>query len=188
MSEFSESFQLYGADRSAVASLLRGVGVGGLIAADNPRCVSFVIEDAEREDDIIAACPGVLARYYYGEDHGLWIRFYRDGHPLTTLALVWDRAVDQESEPEEVEPAAQIVDKLAGAGVIDALESNDLRQVIEGFSPEDSSAYAQTAQSIPKLLGFAAFRWLSAAYLLETPPEDVRKLFPGAEIVDIDMA
>lgn len=89
MSEFSESFHLYKGDRAAVISLLQGIGVSGLIAAGNERCVSFVIDDPEGEADVIAASRGVLARYYYGEDHGLWVRFYEDGNELTSLALVW---------------------------------------------------------------------------------------------------
>lgn len=186
MSEFSESFQYYNANRSAAVALLRAAGVGGLIAANNERCVSFVVDDPEREASLIAASRGVLARYYYGEDHGLWIRFYRDGQPLTALVLVWDQTVGDAGEPEEVEPTSQIVEKLVGAGVIGARDSRDLHRILEEFSPEDPSSREQAGQRIPTLLGFAAFRWISTTYVLDTALEDIQQVYPGAETVEID--
>lgn len=38
---------------------------------------------------------------------------------------------------------------------------------------------------IPRLLGFAAYKWLSAAYSQASGPEEMRELFPGAEVVEI---
>ena len=185
MSEFSESFQSYQGDRAPVASLLRTLGVGGWILASNERCVSFVLDDAEREADVLAASRGVIARYYYGEDHGLWVRFYRDGEPLTTITLVWDPdAGGVQEELEEVEPAARVVAKLAHAGVLGEAEAMELRRVLEAFSPEDAGSREHAVEAIPRLLGFAAYKWLSAAYVQETVPEDLRELFPGAEVVE----
>jgi hypothetical protein len=185
MSEFSESYQAYPGDRASVVSLLRTCGVGGLIAAGNERCVSFVIDDPEREADVLAASRGVIARYYYGEDHGLWVRFYRDGEPLTAIALVWDPDTGG-FEEQGVEPASQSVAKLAHAGVLGEAEAVELRRVLEAFSPEDPRSREHAVEVVPRLLGFAAYKWLSAAYVQETMPEDLRALFPGAEAVEVD--
>lgn len=188
MSEFSESFQSYQPDRAAVVTLLRTLGVGGWVIASNERCVSFLLGDPEREADVLAASRGVVARYYYGEDHGLWVSFYRDGQPLTALALVWDSLTEPgfDAEPqEEAEPAAQIVEKLVGAGVIREPEAGELRRTLEAFSPEDPSSRERAVQGIPAALGFAAYRGLSMPYVLETEPEDLQRAYPGAEAVEI---
>jgi len=186
MSEFSESFQAYHPDRAPVVALLRTLGVGGWILASNARCVSFILDDPEREADVLAASRGVLARYYYGEDHGLWVRFYLDGEQLTAIALVWDSdAGGVQEEQEEVEPAARIVAKLAHAGVLGEAEATELRRVLEAFSPEDPGSREHAVEAIPRLLGFPASTWLSAAYVQETEPEDLRELFPGAEVVEV---
>ena len=186
MSEFSESFHSYSGDRTTVVALLRGAGISGLIAAGNERCVSFVIDDPEREADLVAASRGVLARYYHGEDHGLWIRFHRDGQDLASLALVWDdMGGDPESE-EVAEPAEQVVEKLVRAGAIGAPEAVELRRILEAFSPDDLEARSSAVQAIPKLLGFAAYQWLSTAYVTATEPEDLRRAFPDAESVKVD--
>jgi hypothetical protein len=186
MSEFSESFQAYPGDRASVVSLLRTTGVGGWIVADNERCVSFVIDDPEREADVIAASRGVFARYYYGEDHGLWVRFYRDGQPLTALSLAWDPLAESafDAEEQEAEPVAQVVDKLVGACVIGDPEAKELRRVLLEFSPEDPGSRERAVQTVPVALGFAAYRWLSMQYVLETEPEDLRRAYPGAEAVE----
>ena len=190
MSEFSESFHTCTSDRGSVITMLRSAGVSGLIAGSNERCVSFVIDDPEREGDVIAASRGVLARYHHGEDHGLWLRFHRDGKPFTAIALVWDldAASFEEHEAEEhkqVETASQIAQKLARAGVLGDAEAIELCRVLEAFSPEDPAARERVMEAIPRLFGFAACRWLSAAYVQASGPEEVRALFPGAEVVEI---
>lgn len=190
MSEFSESFHAFTGNRGSVITMLRGAGASGLIAGSNERCVSFVIDDPEREGDVIAASQGVLARYHHGEDHGLWIRFYRDGKSFTAIALVWDPdAADfEEFETEEqkkAEPATQIAQKLARAGVLGDAETIELCRVLEAFSPEDPSSRERVMEAIPRLFGFAACRWLSAAYAQASGPEEMRALFPGAEVVEI---
>jgi hypothetical protein len=188
MSEFSESFHSYTGDSGAVIAMLRGAGVSGLIAGSNERCVSFVIDDPEREGDVIAASRGVIARYFHGEDHGLWVRFHYDGQQLAAIALVWDPTTDSfaelpEEERETVEPATQIAQKLARAGVLGDAEAIELCRVLEAFSPHDLAARERVMEAIPRLLGFAAFRWLSASYVQASGPEELRGLFPGAEVV-----
>ena len=190
MSEYSESFQAYTSNRGAVITMLRGAGVSGLIAGSNERCVSFVIDDPEREGDIIATSQGVLARYHYGEDHGLWIRFHRDGKPLTAINLVWDPDADsfaefEEEVQEKAEPSTQIAQKLARAGVLGDAEAIELCRVLEAFSPEEPEEREHAMEVIPGLLGFAAYKWLSAAYFQASGPEEMCDLFPGAEVVEI---
>lgn len=185
MSEFSESFHLYKGDHAVVISLLQKIGVSGLIAAGNERCVSFVIDDPEREEDLLAASRGVLARYYYGEDHGLWIRFYEDGQDLASVALVWDDMGD-DSEPQEAEPFALTVEKLARAGVIGAPDATELRRILEAFSTDDLEARPSAMQAVPTLLGFGAYQWLSTAYVTATELGDLRLVFPDAEVVKVD--
>jgi hypothetical protein len=185
MSEFSESYHAYTGNRGSVTTMLRSAGVSGFIAASNDRCVSFTIADAEREADVIAAGQGVLARYYFGEDHGLWVHVYRDGEKLTTIALVWDEDAGDLEEPQEAEPPAEIVEKLERAGVLGAEEAEELGRVLEAFSPEDPGSCERAAEAVPRLLGFAAHAWLSAAYVQSSSPEELRDLFPGAEAVEI---
>jgi hypothetical protein len=191
MSEFSESFHACTSNRGSVITMLRSAGVSGLIAGSNERCVSFVIDDPEREDDVLAASQGVLVRYHYGEDHGLWIKLYRDDKPLTAIALVWDLGSDtfaelgEEEKPQKAESASQIAQKLARAGVLGDAEAIALCRVLEAFSPEDLDARARVTEAIPRLLGFAAHRWLSAAYVQASGTEEMRELFPGAEVVEI---
>jgi hypothetical protein len=190
MSEFSESFHSYTGNSGSVITMLRGAGVSGLIAGSNERCVSFVIDDPEREGDVIAASRGVLARYFHGEDHGLWVRFHYDGEPLTAIALVWDPDTDSftalaEEERETVEPASQIAQKLARAGVLGDAEAIELCRVLEAFSPQDPAARARVMEAVPRLLGFAAHKQLSASYAQASGPEALRALFPGAEAVEL---
>jgi hypothetical protein len=191
MSEFSESFHACTSNRGSVITMLRSAGVSGLIAGSNERCVSFVIDDPEREDDVLAASQGVLVRYHYGEDHGLWIKIHRDGEPLTAIALVWDpdsdtfAELEEQEKPQKVEPASTIAQKLARAGVLGDAEAIELCRVLEAFSPEDLAARERVMEAIPRLLGFAAHRWLSAAYAQASGPEEMRGLFPGAEMVEI---
>jgi hypothetical protein len=189
MSEFSESFQAYTSNRGSVIAMLRGASVSGLIAGSNTSCVSFVIDDPEREDDVIAASEGVLARYHYGEDHGVWIRFHRDGKPLTAITLVWDPDADsfaefEEAEPEKAEPSTQIAQKLARAGVLGDVEAIALCRALEAFSPEEPEERERGLGVILGLLGFAAHKWLSAAYAQASGPEEMSELFPGAEVVE----
>ena len=191
MSEFSESFHACTSNRGSVIAMLRRAGVSGLIAGSNERCVSLVIDDPEREADVIAASKGVLARYHYGEDHGLWIKLHRDGEPLTAIALVWDpRArtfaeLGEQEKPQRVEPAAKTAQMLARAGVLGDAEAIELCRVLEAFSPTDLEARGRVMEAIPRLLGFAAYRWLSAAYAQASGPEEIRGLFPGSEVVEI---
>lgn len=195
MSEFSESFQFYSDDREAASTLLRGAGASGLIAARTAHCASFVLDDPEREADVIAASRGVLARYFYGEDHGLWVNFYRDGELLTKIALVWDpeaavQAPDAEPESEqdpapEPESASRVVQKLARAGVLGDAEAVELCRVLESFSPEDAASREHAVEAVPRLLGFAATTWLSTAYVQGSLLEEINRLFPGAEAVEI---
>jgi hypothetical protein len=191
MSEFSESFHSYTGNSGSVITMLRRAGVSGLIAGSNEHCTSFVIDDPGREADVIAASQGVLARYHYGEDHGLWIKLHRDGEPLAAIALVWDvdagsfGELDEEEKPQKVEPATQTAQKLARAGVLGDAEAIELCRVLEAFSPEDPGSRDRAVEAVPKLLGFAAYKWLSAAYVQSSSPEERRNLFPGAEVVDI---
>lgn len=185
MSEFSESFQSYSDKSGSVITLLRAAGASGLIAASNWSCVSFVIDDPEREASVIAASRGVLARYYFGEDHGLWIQFYRDGEKLTSIALVWDPEAGGMGEEQAAEPASRIVQKLARVGVLADAEAIALCRVLEAFSPEDPGSRESAVEAVPRLLGFAAHRWLSTAYAQASGLEEMRQLFPGAEVVDI---
>jgi hypothetical protein len=185
MSEFSESFHSYQGGRTAVVSLLHDVGVSGLIAGSNERCVSFILDDPERETDVVAASRGVLARYYHAEDHGLWVRYYQDGKDLTRVALVWDDMGEYPEVAEEVEPTDQIVKKLTLAGVIKPAGPDELRRILEEFSPDDLDMRMSAVQVIPKLLGLAAYEWLSTAYVLSTELEDLRLVFPDAQVVKI---
>lgn len=191
MSEFSESFHAYTSDRESVKTTLRRAAVSGLIAGSNDRCVSFVIDDPEREDAVIAETPGVIARYHYGEDHGLWIRFHYDGKPLTAIELVWDpdadsfAAFEEEAEPKKAEPAAQIAQKLARAGVLGDLEAIELCRLLEAFSPEAWEQHERARETLTTLLGFAASRWLSAAYAQASGSEEMREIFPNAEVVEL---
>jgi len=190
MSEFSESFHAYTGNSGSVITMLRSAGVSGLIAGSNELCVSFVIDDLEREGDVIAASQGVLARYYQGEDHGLWVRFHYDGKPLTAIALVWDPDTGSftelaEEERETVEPASQVAQKLARAGVLGDAEAIELCRVLEAFSPQDLAARERVMEAVPRLLGFAAYKWLSATYARASGPEEMRELFPGAEVVEL---
>lgn len=184
MSEFSESYHAYTGNRASVTTLLRAAGVSGFIAASSDRCVSFTIDDAAREADVITAGQGVLARYYHGEDHGLWVHLYRDGEKLTSIALVWDEdAGDLEEPQEEADPPAQIVEKLERAGVLSEAEGEELGRVLEAFSPGDPGSCERAAEAVPRLLGFAAHAWLSSAYVQSSSPEELRDLFPGSEAV-----
>lgn len=186
MSEFSESYHLYAGDKASVTTMLRAAGVSGFIAATSDRCTSFTIDDAEREPAVIAASPGVLARYYLAEDHGLWVHLYRDGEKLTTLALVWDQDTrDLEESPDETEPAAQAVAAFEQASVLGGAEAEELGRVLEAFSPEDPGSCECAMEAVPRLLGFAAHAWLSAAYVHSCAPEELRDLFPGSETVTI---
>ncbi len=185
MSEFSESYHAYTGNRASVTTMLRAAAVSGFIAASNDRCVSFTIDDAEREPDVIAAAEGVLARYYHGEDHGLWVHVYRDGEKLTTIALVWDQDTGDLEEPQEAEPPAQIVEKLERAGVLGEAEAEELGRVLAAFSPEDPGSCERAAEAVPRLLGFAAHAWLSSAYVQSSSPEELRDLYPGSEAVKI---
>ena len=90
MSDFEDSYHPV-TDAQGAQDLVRRVGRAGIVLPEQPpySCVLIDQPAGGVDPQLLAANPGLLVRYQYGEDHGVWIDLYKGRVQITQLALEW---------------------------------------------------------------------------------------------------
>lgn len=88
MSEFSDSYHLLGSSDDAVALLTRG-GVRGAVLPGEGRWTTIIVRGGE-EKKLTAANTGVLLQFFFGGDHGCWIRLFEASQQVAEFAASWE--------------------------------------------------------------------------------------------------
>ena len=179
MSEYSHSLHFLGKDVTEVERLMRQVHARGLILGSNGRTVSVLV-GWDKKTELHSF--GKMIDYAYGEDHGIWVRFYKDGHLDAKIVIIWD-TLDIE-EPEEEDRAGITEDLatiLADAGFLDADRASRLASHVRAFNPEDWQDQDEFVDTLGSILEFCAFRWGKADDFAEiyAADEELREVILG---------
>jgi hypothetical protein len=191
MSEFAHSLHFLGTDASEVDTLMRDAHARGAILGSNGRTVSVLV-GWEHKPQLCSR--GNVIDYAYGEDHGIWIRFYNDGQMVAKVVIVWDT---QGFGEEDEYNSAGITDDLAAVlvdnGFLAVDEARDLAACLGTFQPEDWSGRDAFVDKVGGILGLCAFRWLKAEDLedayadeeyREAILEELREEYPDAILIE----
>jgi hypothetical protein len=90
MSEFSDSYHPVANVEGAVA-LVRRAGRNAVVLPEQPPYTCVLVDQPEGGTDpqLLAANEGWLVRYYYAEDHGVWIDLYDHAKKVGRIVLEW---------------------------------------------------------------------------------------------------
>jgi hypothetical protein len=160
MSEFSDSVHLFAVSAEAAAQVLKKAG-GGIVLASNGRATSLLLP-WERKPALLESQPGYALDYSYGGDHGLWLRFYKDGLCRAKLELSWDDMELPEDEPEpEVSP--NLVDFLSG--LLGEQAAQRVKAIADQLAEAEWEARDGLIDELGALLGLPAFRWVGCEHI-----------------------
>lgn len=88
MSEFSDSYHLLGSAQDAVELLTRGK-VRGAVLPSEGRWAAIVVRGGD-EKKLKAANTGVLLQFFFGADHGCWIRLFEASQKVAEFVASWE--------------------------------------------------------------------------------------------------
>lgn len=145
MSEFSDSYHLFGSPDDAVA-LLERAGARGAVLSGEGRFTTFVTHPKDGKK-LEAANTGVLLHYTYGGDHGCWVRLLEGPNVTDRLEQSW------ESGGGAFDPTPWL-----RLGVCDQETIAALERLVTPPVPHDEEAYA-----VASALGLTHYRWLSSS-------------------------
>lgn len=183
MSETSQSLHFWSSSKARIRRVLQDSAVvAARIVAENQRWICVVPSEIDALMEIAAAAGSLVAIWSYTEDVALEIIFYEDGREVGQLVFVWFAPPGfDETEPESP------IDALVDAGVLTADSGAELAELREDvrFGKAQGDAVRDRAA---KILGLAAYEWLSPEHCLELPLEAFRKRYPDAEDVEPEEA
>lgn len=165
MSEFSDSVHFVEDNPTVVETLLRQLGIACAVLGTNGKIVSTLIP-WENRDKAIAS--GKVVEYTYGEDHGLWIYFYVEGHLTAKIVYLWGEDFETEESGENGKPGVteNLEEVLTRYGFLSEKAATDLAAFLQTFNPEDWENLDASIARLGELLGLYAFNWLSSQDLI----------------------
>ncbi len=138
MSLYSTTLQVR-ATPAELREALPSLPLDDLMLGSNERWISVLYEEEEHP-----VFDGLTALVYYGEDEGLWIKFFlRDEH-IGELSSVWGEPWDvPEAEPRGASVSPDLLDQLRQRGAMEPEECSALisAQRSRGDSEEDLRSF-----------------------------------------------
>ena len=162
MSEFSSSIHFIDDDMNNISDFLKKENISAVILGTNDKTVSVLIGWDENIKNKIYG-KAKFIDYQYGEDHGIWIRFYNNGKVMAKIIFTWGDDFGIEEENEDFKPGVtkDISKILLDNNFIISDISKELYLLINNFNPNDWAKRENFIDNIGNLLGLFAFRWLS---------------------------
>ncbi len=164
--------------------MLVGLGAPAAIVGDNAKCVSFVVANDHDEDAVVRRSAGLLVRYYFGEDHGMWLRFFVDREEIGKLEFVCDPMDPETGEDRTPGPpaiTAGLPERLVALGALTPEGAVRIGELRASFDWTSHAAREALVEEIPGLLHLAACRWVSGDAFAHAGMEG---LPAGAELVE----
>ncbi len=185
MSEFSSSIHFIGNDVDSIVKFMEDRDISGIILGTNGKTVSVLIGWDEKIRDKIYN-EAKFIDYQYGDDHGIWIRFFDQGKVIAKIAFAWGDDFEIE-ENDDFEPGVtkDISKVLLENNFIQAEIANDLSSLVERFDPDDWESTDNFVDEIGDLLGFFAFRWISYDCFLADSNNYNNTDFPDLVLVNL---
>lgn len=161
MSEFSDSYHLRGPIELASDALSRARRRGVILPG--ARFTTVLVEQPEQGTDLhfIKAAGGVVLRWWYGEDHGVWCDLYEDGEALARLSAEWGPDFGVDADGNAVEggtPRGDFDDEeWTRLHLLDSEQADAMRRLClaAALEPRD------VADEVAALLGIEHYRHLA---------------------------
>ena len=162
MSEFSDSLHIYNNSIDNVKSILTELNISSVIIGNNNKTITVIMD---WEDKLKIRSKFKVLDYSYGEDHGLWLRFYnKNTKEFARIEFSWDDpevmglTPDQMGEPVITENYADILEK---EDIISFENKSELIKTINNFDKMKWELRENFVDNIGTILNLFCFKWLS---------------------------
>ncbi|MBD2328281.1 hypothetical protein [Alkalinema sp. FACHB-956] len=134
-------------------------------ANDAGQCINLAVEQNS----------GVLLHYFYGSDHGIWLRFYEASQECCTIAFNNDCADENDWD--------LITRELLRLGLLDQNAVEALQSLRSEAFPVNYTNLPNLRQQLGQILGVEFLEWFGCADLSFHSPKAIAKQFPDAKFV-----
>lgn len=181
MSEFSDSYHLRGPLELAKDALARARRRGVILPGAT--FTTVVVEQPESGTDLhfVKCAGGVVVRWWYGEDHGVWCDLYEDGEALARLSAEWGPDFGFEDVPR----GRFDDEEWARLHLLGPEQADTMRRLCEAAAGEQRDV----ADEVAALLGIEHYRHIACnpEYVGSIPwdeqVESLLRRFPEALVV-----
>ncbi len=166
MSEFSESYHLYGGSTAEGMALLKKAGLKGFVFPQSNGWVTLVAEGPQYQPNerLINSSEGILLHLANAGDHGWSFSIYRNGNPECFYECSWeeglrinDSGFDRQVLLELVKANARLCIGIDTEEIDEFLYPDSLDEMLElGESP---------AALFSQLVGLDYYEWVSYRYV-----------------------
>ncbi len=183
MSEFSDSLHIYNDSIENMKNVLEEMEIPSVIVGRNDRTITVLMD---WEDKLKVYKKFNILDFMYGEDHGLWLRFYKK-REVCKIEIGWDDTEALGLSTEKVEqpvitPGYSSI--LVDNGFISEAESKKLANTIDEFDKENWDERESLVEKVGELLGLFRFKWLAFDGFIENYEFDQSE-YTDAELINL---
>ena len=184
MSEFADSLQFLDQDIKAIEAVLQSSGEPSLLLGANDRTVSVLAPWPQRDE---LRLHGKVIDYAYGEDHGIWIKFFNNGKMIGKYVNVWDDDPSDDTEENQPGVTDELTNVLLANGFLDDSRATEFQKFMDEIDPEsdDWRAIEKAVDNLGDTFGFFAHRWVGFAMVDPRFFEEIKDQFPDAKLINV---
>lgn len=175
MSEFSESYHLRTNNKEEGKSLIKHLGVRGIVFEETNGWVTVLPEGelASHIKNIASNFNGMVLHYTYAADHFWTADLFSNGTSISSFVCSWDPELYIDSEALNIEAFSKLL-----------LRPEDKEKLVKLFSLTDLDEIIETkpAYVFAELLGIEHYQWL-AGHDIANHCDEILEGIPGSELV-----
>ena len=179
MSEFGDGYYLHRQDAEKAVALIKALRRYGVVLPEQGSYVPFFVEglrDAQgMANDVVTVVDGTVLRYFYAEDHGVWLSAFSQGAAAFEIEL-------QRRGPSHNDRQT-ILQSCAQLGLAEGARLESLRAVLELAAQPAEIDVAMVRERLGASLGVDFVRRLGCADLSFLTEKELLVRFPTAQLV-----